>query len=104
VRHFTRLSDFYFRREIHRPAEPGRGRYSLQQAIQQGGSVPSAAKPIEQLAAISGFLTLLANVIMAWNTHKIHAIYMRQDWQNLRGAYGLAAPVANAGSRRRYAG
>ena len=66
--------------------------------------MPSAAKPIEQLAAMSGFLTLLANVIMAWNTHNIYAIYMRQDWQNLRGAYGLAAPVANTGSRRRYAG
>jgi len=29
---------------------------------------------MEQLAAISGVLTLLANVIMAWNTHRLQAM------------------------------
>ena len=28
----------------------------------------------EQLAAISGALTLLANVVMAWNTHRLQAV------------------------------
>jgi Tn3 transposase DDE domain len=28
----------------------------------------------EQLGAISGALTLLANIVMAWNTHRIQAV------------------------------
>ena len=43
----------------------------------QSSRAPIGAKrgrTIEQLATISGALTLLANVIMAWNTHRMQAI------------------------------
>jgi len=63
-----------FRREILDLLNQGEAVHSLQRAIQQGPIGAKRGRTIEQLAAISGALTLLANVIMAWNTHKMQAI------------------------------
>ena len=52
----------------------GEAVHSLQRAIQQGSIGAKRGRTIEQLAAISGALTLLANVIMVWNTRKMQAI------------------------------
>jgi len=63
-----------FRREILDLLNQGEAVHSLQRAIQQGPIGAKRGRTIEQLAAISGALTLLANVIMAWNTDKMQAI------------------------------
>ena len=52
----------------------GEAVHSLQRAIQQGPIGAKRGRTIEQLAAISSALTLLANVIMAWNTHRMQVI------------------------------
>ena len=66
-----------FRREILDLLNQGEAVHSLQRAIQQGPIGAKRGRTIEQLAAISGALTLLANVIMAWNTHRMQAIVGR---------------------------
>ena len=63
-----------FRREIIDLLNQGEAVHSLQRAIQQGSIGAKRGRTIEQLAAISGALTLLANVIMVWNTRKMQAI------------------------------
>ena len=63
-----------FRREILDLLNQGEAVHSLQRAIQQGPIGAKRGRTIEQLATISGALTLLANVIMAWNTHRMQAI------------------------------
>jgi hypothetical protein len=71
------LGDPSFRREILDLLNQGEAVHSLQRAIQQGPIGAKRGRTIEQLAAISGALTLLANVIMAWNTHRMQAIVGR---------------------------
>ena len=46
----------------------GEAVHSLQQAIQQGPIGARRGHTTEQLAAVSGALTLLVNLVMAWNT------------------------------------
>ena len=66
-----------FRREILDLLNQGEAVHSLQRAIQQGPIGAKRGRTIEQLATISGALTLLANVIMAWNTHRMQAVLGR---------------------------
>jgi TnpA family transposase len=66
-----------FRREILDLLNQGEAVHSLQRAIQQGPIGARRGRTIEQLAAISGALTLLANLVMAWNTHRMQAIIGR---------------------------
>ena len=42
--------------------------HSLQRAIQQGPIGARRGHTPEQLAAVSGALTLLVNLVMTWNT------------------------------------
>ena len=45
--------------------------HSLQRAVYNGMITAKHGRTMEELGAISGALTLLANIVMAWNTHQL---------------------------------
>jgi TnpA family transposase len=63
------LSNAVFRVEILDLLNQGEAVHSLQRAIHNGMITAKHGRTTEQLGAISGALSLLANIIMAWNTH-----------------------------------
>ncbi len=46
----------------------------LQRALYNGSLGPQRGRQHEELVAISGSLTLLTNLVLAWTTHKIQAV------------------------------
>jgi hypothetical protein len=48
--------------------------HTLERAIHAGGSGARRDRTTEQLAAISGALSLLANVVRAWNTQQMQSL------------------------------
>ena len=68
------LSNPIFRGDILDLLNQGEAVHSLQRAIHNGGITAKHGRSTEQLVAISGALTLLANIIMAWNTHRLQAV------------------------------
>lgn len=68
------LSNPVFRVEILDLLNQGEAVHSLQRAIHNGTITARHGRTTEQLAAISGALSLLANVIMAWNTQSLQAM------------------------------
>jgi TnpA family transposase len=68
------LSNPVFRVEILDLLNQGEAVHSLQRAIHNGMITARHGRTTEQLAAISGALSLLANVIMAWNTQSLQAM------------------------------
>ena len=67
------LSNPVFRMEILDLLNQGEAVHSLQRAIHNGMITAKHGRTTEQLGAISGALTLLANIVMAWNTHRMQA-------------------------------
>lgn len=65
------LGNPVFRYEILDLLNQGEAVHSLQRAIHDGTIPAKHGRTNEQLMAISGALTLLANIIMSWNTHHI---------------------------------
>lgn len=68
------LSNPVFRTEVLDLLNQGEAVHSLQRAIHNGMITAKHGRTTEQLGAISGALTLLANIVMAWNTHRIQAV------------------------------
>jgi TnpA family transposase len=77
------LSNPLFQAEILDLLNQGEAVHSLQRAIYNGPITactkwtPQGVKrgrTTEQLSAISGALTLLANIVMAWNTHRLQTV------------------------------
>lgn len=60
-----------FRAEILDLLRQGEAVHSLQRAIHHGLVTAKRGRTAEQLDAISGSLSLLANIVMAWNTHRL---------------------------------
>ena len=52
----------------------GEAVHSLQRAIHNRMITAKHGRTMEELGTISGALTLLANIVMAWNTHRIQAM------------------------------
>ncbi len=71
------LSNPLFRTDILDLLNQGEAVHSLQRAIHNRGITAKHGRTTEQLAAISGALTLLANIVMAWNTRRMQAVI---DW------------------------
>ena len=69
--YFTNAS---FRRELLRILSHGESVHTLQRAIYFGGIAVSRGRRHEELVAISGSLTLLTNLAMAWMTHKLQGV------------------------------
>jgi TnpA family transposase len=90
-----------FRREILDLLNQGEAVRSLQRAIQQGPIGAKRGRTTEQLAAISGALTLLANVIMAWNTHRMQAIIGRSPAGHADELIARTAPTTHQHSHLR---
>src|SRR4051812_10205247 len=61
------LSNPVFRTEVLDLLNQGEAVHSLQRAIHNGMITAKHGRTTEQLGAISGALTLLANIVMAWN-------------------------------------
>jgi len=68
------LNNPVFRGDILDLLNQGEAVHSLQRAIHNGGITAKHGRTTEQLAAISGALTLLANIVMAWNTYRMQAV------------------------------
>lgn len=81
--YFTNAS---FRRELLRILHHGESVHTLQRAIYFGGIAVSRGRRHDELVAISGSLTLLTNLAMAWMTHKLQAAL------DLRADTGRAVP------------
>jgi TnpA family transposase len=69
------LCDFFgnsvFRIEILDLLNQGEAVHSLQRAVYNGMITAKHGRTMEELGAISGALALLANIVMAWNTHRL---------------------------------
>ena len=71
------LTRYDFRRALHRDLSHGEAVHSLQRKIYQGGMGAKRGRRSEEIAAISGSLTLLTNIVMAWNTLKLQSYFNR---------------------------
>ena len=68
------LSNPSFRLEILDLLNQGEAVHSLQRAIHNRMITAKHGRTMEELGTISGALTLLGNIVMAWNTHRIQAM------------------------------
>ena len=68
------LSNPVFRLGVLDLLNQGEAVHSLQRAIHNRMITAKHGRTMEELGTISGALTLLANIVMAWNTHRIQAM------------------------------
>ncbi len=90
------LANLDFQREIGRLLSQGESVHVLQRAINNRPLGPKAGREADELTAISNALTLIANIIIAWNTAHIQKIVARtpRDWPPAHLRH--IAPVAHA--------
>ncbi|KVP88938.1 hypothetical protein WJ95_13540 [Burkholderia ubonensis] len=67
------LSNVAFRRELHTRLNRGESVHQLQRAIYTGRVAPKRGRRRDEMVAISGSLTLLTNLVIAWNTQRMQA-------------------------------
>lgn len=58
---------------------------ALKRAIYTGRISPAQAKRVDEMQAVADALSLLANIVMAWNTSQMQAVLDR--WSNRRQAF-----------------
>lgn len=85
-----------FRTEILNLLNQGESVHSLERAIHTGGIGAKRGRTPEQMAAISGALSLLANILMAWNTQQMQAVIRQTPEQFPEDLLRQIAPVAHA--------
>ncbi|MBV9118817.1 MAG: Tn3 family transposase, partial [Acetobacteraceae bacterium] len=85
-----------FRTEILDLLNQGESVHSLERAIHSGGIGARRGRTPEQMAAISGALSLLANVVMTWNTQQMQAVVRHSPEQFPDELLRQIAPVAHA--------
>jgi hypothetical protein len=75
------LADYFvnpvFRREILRVLNRGEATNALKRLIYTGRVAGHQAKSQDEMQAVADALSLLANIVMAWNTVKMQAIFDR---------------------------
>ena len=80
------LADYFvnsaFRRELRRVLNRGEAVNALKRAIYTGRVSPAQAKRVNEMQAVADALSLLANIVMAWNTAQMQAVLDR--WANRR--------------------
>ena len=89
------LSNPAFRTDMLDLLNQGEAVHSLQRAIHNGVITAKHGRSTEQLAAISGALTLLANIIMAWNTHHLQAVIDRAPSDHTDEVMSHMAPIGH---------
>jgi TnpA family transposase len=67
------FSNVAFRRELHALLNRGESVHQLQRAIYTGRVAPERGRRRDEMIAISGSLTLLTNLVIAWNTQRMQA-------------------------------
>lgn len=87
------LCDYFsnpeFRREIYTILNRGESVHQLQRAIYYGRVPPERGRRKDEMIAISGSHTLLTNLVLAWNTHRMQATVeqWRQSGQKIEDAW-----------------
>ncbi len=80
------LADYFvnanFRRELRRVFNRGEAVNALKRAIYTGRVAPAQARRADEMQAVADALSLLVNVVMAWNTAEMQAVLDR--WANRR--------------------
>lgn len=80
------LADYFinasFRKELRRVLNRGEAVNALKRAIYTGRIAPAQARRADEMQAVADALSLLANVVMAWNTAQMQAVLDR--WANRR--------------------
>ncbi|MEJ8860144.1 Tn3 family transposase, partial [Variovorax robiniae] len=80
------LADYFvnagFRRELRRVLNRGEAVNALKRAIYTGRVAPAQARRADEMQAVADALSLLANIVMAWNTTQMQAVLDR--WANRR--------------------
>ena len=80
------LADYFvnagFRRELRRVLNRGEAVNALKRAIYTGRVGPAQARRADEMQAVADALSLLANIVMAWNTAQIQVVLDR--WANRR--------------------
>ena len=89
------LSNPVFRTDVLDLLNQGEAVHSLQRAIHNGGITAKHGRTTEELAAISGALTLLANIVMAWNTHHLQAVIDRALSEHSDEVLSRMAPIGH---------
>jgi TnpA family transposase len=85
-----------FRRELQRVLNQGETVHELQRAIHNGPIGARHGRSRQELVAISGALTLLTNVVMAWNTAQMQRLAEARWGGRPPAALARIAPVAFA--------
>lgn len=67
------FSNVEFRRELHALLSRGESVHELQRTIYTGKVAPERGRRRDEMIAISGSLTLLTNLVIAWNTQRMQA-------------------------------
>ena len=82
------LADYFvkdaFRNELRRVLNRGEAVNALKRAIYTGRISPAQAKRVDEMQAVADALSLMANIVMAWNTSQMQAVLDR--WSNRRQA------------------
>lgn len=66
-----------FRREIHTLLNRGESVHQLQRAVYSGKVAPERGRRRDEMRAISGSHALLTNIVLAWNTSRMHEVVER---------------------------
>lgn len=82
-----------FRTEILDLLNQGESVHSLQRAIHNGMITAKHGRTMEELGTISGALSLLANIVMAWNTHRLQTMIERAPSNYPDAVVSRLAPV-----------
>ena len=71
-----------FQERVAPGAQSGRAVNALKRAIYTGRISPAQAKRVDEMQAVADALSLMANIVMAWNTSQMQAVLDR--WSNRR--------------------
>ena len=66
-----------FRRESHTLLNRGESVHQLQRAVYSGKVDPERGRRRDEMRAISGSHALLTNIVLAWNTNRMHEVLAR---------------------------
>ena len=84
-----------FRREVHKLLSQGESVHFLQRALMAGNIQAKQGRTMREITAVSGALSLLTNIIMAWNTQAMQSVIDRMPAERLpNGHLAHIAPVA----------
>ena len=85
-----------FRASILDVLNQGEAVHSLQRGIHPGTITAKHGRSHDEMAAISGALTLLTNIVMAWNTHNMQNQIDQKPDEFPDNVVAKVAPIAHA--------